>query len=345
MPFSIIQQGFKEGLYTGAAACVGKKGKKTDFFCIGSTTEHNEIPVDCDTLFDLASLTKPLSTAPAILMLVNDGLLKTDQHISDIFDNFHLPHLREITISHLLTHTSGLPSWKNLYSSNTGQDSVITDLLLTSPEHKPGTHYCYSCLGYLLLGLIVKEVSGLSLDDFTKQRIFLPLNMHNTCFNPAPNLIERIFTTGFCSYRNKYLKGKVHDINAFAMNGVAGNAGLFSSISDIAKYCDEIVNINSSSVFQGKIFKLMTSNVLTSKFPSQTFGWFGHNNDMLPLVNNKCESIIGHTGFTGTSIVLNLESRSYSVLLTNRVCKELESSQFSIVRRYYHCAIMSSNVY
>ncbi len=333
----LLEEGLKRRLYPGAVLYVSLRRKTALTKCVGHTDFSRKTAVTARTIFDLASLTKPLATAPAILLLHQDGLIDLDQSITDFFPNRNLPHLSTVTLRHLLTHTSGLPPWRDLYSKGQTRDQAIDELFTIIPEHDPGTDYAYSCLGYIMLGLVVEVVSGQNLDEFTRQRLFEPMGMHSTTFNPL--LVEpdtNLFAaTGTSALRKRKLIGEVHDENAFVMGGVSGNAGLFSNINDIVVFCHSVINPHESgtnSPLEYSTLKIMLTNSIPEKIGMQSIGWFMAGNSMLPI-DFVSKTAIGHTGFTGTAIIIDPEYELVIVLLSNIVCQDDDGGEFRKLRR------------
>lgn len=333
--YNLLSDGLERGLYTGAALWVSRNDITAGLSCIGHTDQSRHTPVDTSTLFDLASLTKPIATATAVMMLINEGIISLDQRVDGFFPKHSADHLHNVTLFHLMTHTSGLPAWVQLYSPNVSV-SHATDRLLQIPlKNAPGTHYEYSCLGYILLGLIVESVSGERLDSFVNKRIFEPLGMHDTMFNPRLN--RPIASTGFCPYRGRELRGEVHDSNACAFGGISGNAGLFSSVQDMSIFCQSITNTRQSCIdlpSDTLIRKRFFDNALPDNIGGHTLsGWFISPNSLLPVDDFGANTTIGHSGFTGTAIIINPCYNLCSAILTNRTCNPDDGAAFRTLRR------------
>lgn len=291
-----------------------------------------------DTIFDAASLTKVVATATSIMILVERGQLRLNDPLSR-----HLREMKEggreqITIEELLTHRGGYAPDFDLREQWTGYDEAMKRLATERLRNAAGTRFVYSDIGYIALGEVIKRVSGETLDVFARKNIFEPLGMSDTTFNPRASLRPRIAPTeqrrAQASYlggkpeaagaeADRWLRGQVHDPTAFRMSGVAGHAGLFSTVDDLAIYCQMILNGGS----YGGVRILSPLGVAAMTRPravsddgaARALGWdvvssFSSNRgDLFPLGS------FGHTGFTGTSLWLDPASETFVVFLSNRV--------------------------
>lgn len=344
---NILDEGVGEGIYPGGVLWVARKGVTAKIHSTGYTDFDNKIPVDENTLYDLASLTKPIATASTILLMCRDGLLDLKVPITEYFPEWDIPHLENVTIHHLLTHTSGLPAWVDLYSNGQDRDQAIKELLNTPLVNEPGDEYKYSCLGYIILSLIAENVTGSRLDALADRYVFKPLDMLNTMYNPNKGKAHTIAATDNCPKREGKLIGEVHDGNAYILGGVSGNAGLFSNATDLAKYCHSITNTNASNSnvpFDSSVLSQMFTNMIPEKIGGQTYGWFTYPNDMLPGSGILSKCAIGHSGFTGTVVIIDPQNELFCIILTNRVCRQGDGECFMIQRRRVINAVMSAIV-
>lgn len=277
-----------------------------------------------DTIFDLASLTKPIATALAILLLIEDGKLKVDDPIARHLPAFRRKETEDITIAQLLTHTGGFIADNPLKDYLDGKEQAWKNLYALKPIAAPGSKFTYSDVGYILLGAIVEKTSGMPLDAFAKKRIFDPLGMKETGFRPQGEVKKRCAPTQ--ERDGHWMIGEVHDPRAYHLGGVAGHAGLFSSADDLAILARMLLN---GGKHQGKAFlqpetlKLMTDprKVPGPKSPGlRTYGW-----DMATAFSGNRGDVFmkgvsyGHTGFTGTSIWIDPPSKTAVIILCNRV--------------------------
>lgn len=269
-----------------------------------------------DTIFDLASLTKPIATAMSIMLLLEDGKLKLDDPIARHVPAFARKETEGVTIAQLLTHTGGFIADNALADYGQGKEKAWEKLLALKPAAQPGSKFTYSDVGYMLLGKIVEKAGGMPLDQFAAKRIFSPLGMKDTAFRPDGEFKKRCAPT--IERDGRWMIGEVHDPRAFALGGVAGHAGLFSSADDLAIFARMMLS-------QGKPFlreetvKLMTE---PRQVPGglRTYGW-----DMATSFSSNRGSVFpkgvsyGHTGFTGTSIWIDAQSQCAVIFLSNRV--------------------------
>ena len=277
-----------------------------------------------DTVFDLASLTKPIATAMAIMLLIEDGKLKIDDPIAKHLPEFAREETDGITIAQLMTHTGGFIADNPLKDYQDGKDKAWQNLFALKPVSPPGSRFIYSDVGFILLGKIVEKASGMPLDQFTKKRIYDPLGMKETGFQPAGELKKRCAPTQ--PRERRWMIGEVHDPRAYQLGGVAGHAGLFSTAEDLVTFARMLLN---QGKHDGKTFvrpetlKLMTAprTVPGAKEPGlRTYGW-----DMATSYSaNRGEVFakgvsFGHTGFTGTSIWLDPQTNTAVIFLSNRV--------------------------
>lgn len=280
------------------------------------------IPAERGKIFDLASLTKPVATAASILFLIEKKVLSPDDTLGLFYSELKDDPKKEIRISQLLTHRSGLPAWSDLFSPSFSYNEGLKRLMGLPLEYQPDSKVVYSCMGYLLLGEIVRRVSGMSLHDFTQKYIFKPLGMHDTSFHPLSR--KNVIPTAICPLRKARLKGTVHDENAYAFNMEGGNAGLFGTTTDLLKFCTAMTVDpieNKKNIFTQEVIYQMTTNQNPPHLPARSYGW-----DINPkeAQYRSCGQFmpvgsIGHLGFTGTSIWTNKQKKITVIILSNRV--------------------------
>lgn len=284
-----------------------------------------------DSIFDLASLTKVVATATSIMKLVEEGEISLQDKVKEVLPDFQYD---EIKIYHLLTHTSGLPAGKKFYEFCKNPKEIEDELYKIGPEYEPGRKVVYSDLGFMLLGLIIEKVAE-PLDQFASKNIFKPLNMHDTCFNPPKEKLQRCVATEYQEKRG-VIVGKVHDGNAYAMGGVSGHAGLFSTATDLGNFIKMILN---GGCFEGKRILTFKSVNLMNRCHTEGLnerrglGWQLKNpgGSMGDLVS---DDVMYHTGFTGTSVLIDREQGFGFVLLTNRVHPTRENDKLLTYRSY-----------
>lgn len=345
---AILNEGAEQKLYSGGSAWVWRRGA-TALVCSAGTTDYSgKSKVDEDTLFDMASVTKAMSCAPSILMLAQEGMLDISiRPLTSYFPEREMPQLNGVVLHHLLTHTSGLPAWKDMYSKGQTRAQEIDELFALPMANPIGSTYVYSCMGYIMLSLVLEVVAGERIDTFAKRRIFEPLGMESTGYNPGANSGHKIAATDNCPYRKRQLVGEVHDGNAYALEGVSGNAGLFSTASDAAKFCEALLagrKAGGSFPLNPPVVRRMFTNAIPETVGGQTWGWFTPPNDGVAGGDFVSRSAIGHTGFTGTCVIIDPEQDAFAILLTNRVCNNDDGLAFRHLRRRFFNSVFGSIV-
>ena len=314
----LIQHGIAKKVFPGAVAYIAEGNSIPYCEALGYRMCTPEIkPMRRDTIFDLASLTKPIVTATLIMRLAESGTVALNTPIQNYLLGFIHP---QVTISHLLTHTSGLPAWRATYLESKTKAEVVSYLSQIPLEYPPGTHVVYSCLGYILLGKLIERLTGEPLDTLAQRWIFQPLGMNWTRYNPPSTWTDRCAATEDSNsfekrmvdyqphdWREGIIVGEVHDENAHFLGGVSGNAGLFSTAADIGKFCQMLIN-GGDDVLTMESIKRMATVQTTGLNESRGIGWIILEDGSLY-----------HTGFTGTSIRINLKRKMFALLLTNRV--------------------------
>lgn len=289
----------------------------------------DEVAMTPDTVFDMASLTKPVATGTSILLLIQQGKLKPEDLVSTHWPAFAANGKDKVTVEHLLLHTSGLTADNAITDYADGREKALERIAGLKLEAPPGTRFRYSDVGFIVLGVLVEKLSGKPLDQFAKQHVFEPLKMTDTGYTPADALKKRVAPTGLRD--GKIILGEVHDPRAFKMGGVAGHAGLFSTADDMARFCRMLLRggeLDGTRVLEAKTVKLFTEghavpvldkNMKESK-GLRSFGWDVDTSYSAPRGDGftKGEGY-GHTGFTGTSAWIDPGSKTAVIILSNRV--------------------------
>jgi uncharacterized protein YbbC (DUF1343 family) len=312
------EQAIHDGLIPGAVIIVGHDGKIVHRKAYGARAlVPTRETATVDTIYDVASLTKVVATTPAIMKLYEQGKIKIDDPVT-----VYLPEFQggksEITIRNLLTHYSGLRPDLDIDPAWSGYDTGIGKALIDKPAGPPGEKFVYSDINFELLGEIVRRVSGKPLDQFAREQIFEPLGMRDTTFKPAASLTPRIAPTEVDISTGKPWRGVVHDPTARYMGGVAGHAGVFSTADDVARYAQAMLD---RQFFQSATVELFTSPASPPDHPIlRGLGWdidspySSNRGDIFPRGTSY-----GHTGFTGPSVWIDPASKSFVVIMTNRV--------------------------
>nr|WP_199700792.1 serine hydrolase domain-containing protein [Jiangella rhizosphaerae] len=279
------------------------------------------IAADTDTIYDLASVSK-LFTTIVVLQQVEAGRVDLDAPVAQYLPAFAANGKEAITVRQLLTHTSGLVAWLPLWRDWPTPEARIAAVLNTTPASPPGTTYVYSDLNMITAGLIAEAVTGEPLDELVADGITGPLGMADTGYNPPASELERIAATEFQATPPRGLvRGEVHDENAWSLNGVAGHAGVFGTAQDLARLAQAILNggaYGGERILRPDTVETMLTDE-NAAFPGNAHGLGFELNQRWYMDALSSPSTAGHTGFTGTSMVIDPQSRSFVILLTNRV--------------------------
>lgn len=302
-----------------------------------------------DMLFDLASLTKPIVSATLAMILVENGIISLMDKVIDLVPDKYRKYFEsedkdKITVKNLLTHTAGFPAWIPLYSQCKNRDEVFEKVMKCNLKYSPGEKVVYSDLGIIMLTYLIEHISCKRIDLLASEKIFKPLDMKNTMYNPPKNIWKNVVATEKCGYRNRVLVGEVHDENAFRMDGVSGHAGLFSTATDLAIFSQMMLNkgfIDDVQILSRKSIELMTKNHTEGLNSRRGIGW------ELKTENASCGDLFsdasyGHTGFTGTSLWIDPREELFVVFLTNRVHPSRENRKILRIRPLLHNIIASS---
>nr|CAA9232977.1 Beta-lactamase class C-like and penicillin binding proteins (PBPs) superfamily [uncultured Armatimonadetes bacterium] len=332
----------------GAQVCALRRGQMFLHAALG--TLDGERAVTTDTVYDLASVTKPMATAATLLTLVEQGRLTLAASVPSLLGE-RAAHLANVTVLHLLTHTSGLPAWKALYRSGTGTDAALAAILRIPMGAPPGTKYEYSCLGFILLQHIIEAVSGTPLDELARTNVFEPLGLTSVTYRPPGELHDRIAptrsdeTVGEGEDAGKHIVGLVHDGNARGVGGVSGNAGLFGTAREVAAFGDAVRQGGACS--QRLFGAPTTARVLASQIKPEvgahTLLFFAQGNGLCPSGDLLSPRAVGHSGFTGTLLTLDPEYDLTVAVLTNRVFSDpTDGSKWLGVRRKFLNALAAA---
>jgi CubicO group peptidase (beta-lactamase class C family) len=315
----IVKRGIIAGGYPGASVIVGRRGFSVfekGYGRLGWTTGSAAVVPD-ESIYDLASLTKVVGTATAAMILYDEGRLELDAPVSKYLPAFSGGTRDDVTVRHLLTHTSGLPAGRDLRRLAKSPWDARNIVMSTPLTCRPGACQVYSDLGADVLGFAVEAIAGQGLDAFLKERVFEPLGMSDTHFRPAASARDRIAPTEVSSPRGYPLRGEVHDENAWALGGVAGHAGLFSTAADLSLFAQMMLN---RGTFNGV---RIVSDTAVTRFTRRTsgkraLGWDTSDGEGTAGLHMG-EQAYGHTGFTGTSLWIDPDRDLFVILLTNRV--------------------------
>lgn len=323
----------KDDVFPGATFAILDANNSYINYVGKSQLVPKEEDVNLDTIYDLASLTKIIATTTSIMMLIERGYFTLDTYVEDILPRYKNPRIK---IKHLLTHISGHDADIDCSKMNKREliDAVYNSNIDPNRFEK---EVVYSDIGYIILGFVIEEVTG-SFERFVQENILKPLNMNTTFFNPSEEYTELCAPTEFCTMRSKIVKGIVHDEKCYILGGVSGHAGLFSTINDISNFIRMYLD---GGLFNGKvILNKQTIKSIIKCYTSGTdsergLGWIlkSENNVISDFASN---STIYHTGFTGTSIVIDIDNKKGFALLSNRIHPSRENKKIINFRRNIH---------
>ncbi len=357
----------ENGIFPGAVVLVNQAGTVLYRKAVGwRSLEPDRTPLSEETIFDLASLTKPLATTVAMMLMVKEKKLRLDDRVTRFFSNFGMQGKTHLTFRHLLSHSSGLPAWRPFYreivhrevkegkvgfvGTRSAREFVYTQLHREKLAAPPGQKSVYSDLGFMMLGATVEEISGLGLDQYCREKIFRPLELPVLSFinlelmrrHKLRPLLEQYAPTERCPWRKRMLCAEVHDDNTYAMGGVAGHAGLFSSINDVDRLVRVLV-----ACYRGE-HPFLPAEIVREfwtrqeNVPDSTWGlgWDTPSPQYSSAGELFSPHSVGHLGFTGTSIWIDLEKQVHVILLSNRVHPRRDNEKIQAFRPVLHNAIM-----
>ena len=341
-----LNQAISDSAFPGCAISVGFRGNLIFEQSFGHYTyDSNSTRVEVNSIFDLASVTKVVATTTVSMILYDQGRLKLDRKVSQIIPAFQGKNKNEVTIRHLLTHASGLPGWIQFYLDLTGKEHIIQEIYNTDLINDPGTVYVYSDLGMIMMQNIIETITQKSLDQLVRDYITIPLGMKRTIYNPDSSFIKEIIPTEISEWHQKLVHGFVHDENTFVMGGVSGHAGLFSTVQDLAIFCQMYLNKGlyvSKKILAAETIELFTSRQNIIDGSTRALGWDTRSQQKSMAGDYMSMRAFGHSGFTGTSIWIDPENQVFVVFLTNRVYPTRENRKISGVRPIVHNLVMKA---
>jgi len=352
----MLSSRIEAGDFPSAVYLIGENGKTIFADAIGDAVREPEIrAATFETIYDLASLTKPLVTGLLCARMIQSGELALDDTIAKYLPDFDRADKREITVRHLVTHTSGLPAWRPLYLlTNDSKENVLSAIAAELLEYKTGEHVTYSDLGFITLGLLLQKLSGQTVDALAQKHIFVPLKLMHTFFNPAiamrtgvaacesgnayeRNMCERDFAgLVYHGWRTETIWGEVHDGNAYFLGGVAGHAGLFSTVTETFSIANQFIG-QQTQLLTPETCELFRQNMTEGLNEARSFAWQLAATRDSTAGPRLPDDAFGHTGFTGTSCWIDAERQRIFLLLTNRThAHALPFSNINRVRREFH---------
>jgi CubicO group peptidase (beta-lactamase class C family) len=343
------------GDFPSAVYVVAERGRAVFADALGDAAREPEKRLaTLDTIYDLASLTKPLVTGLLCARLVEGNELSIDARVADYLPDFNREDKLGITIKHLLAHSSGLPAWRPIYLLKKDKADALTAIAEQPLEHAPGECVVYSDLGFIVLGFVLQRVSGKSLAELAQNEIFVPLKLENTFFNPSVamrtgvaacetgnayerNMCERDFAgQTYAGWRSEVIWGEVHDGNAHFLGGAAGHAGLFSNASETLRIANQFIS-ELSQLLSAETCKRFRQDFTEGLNEARSFAWQLAATKDSTAGGSLPADAFGHTGFTGTSCWIDAERQRVFILLTNRThARQLPFANINAVRREFH---------
>ncbi len=317
----ILKEAVEKNELPGVSYAVGRG---TDVYLTGALGSRqlypSVLPNEKSTLFDLASLSKLTATTMVALKMMEEGKLGLFDELGMFFN--HTGNFDGVTVRQLMNHTSGLTPHIALDTHAESPEKAVDAILVTKPCCDQGAEVYYSCMGYITLGRILEKIGGAPLDVLAQRYVFDPLGMKTACYNPKT---ENVATTEYCEYRGEghYIKGEVHDGNAWYLGGVSGNAGVFASVLDMIPFASMLSargKAPDGSVYLNpRTFDLAVKNYTPGKREARGLGFQLKGDRYFPGGGMMSEGSYGHTGFTGTSLFVDAETGLYGIFLSNSV--------------------------
>lgn len=321
----LLEKARRQGRFSAAAWAAGSSDGVLSHGALGTPAAEDPRPIDEDALFDLASVTKPI-VALALLRLVDRGELRLDTRVGEVLTDWPETALSRADLRSLLTHTSGAPGPTPLWREHSGRDELLHALARLELA-APG-RWCYSSMGFIALGLVAERASGLPLDRLVAREITGPLGMQGTTYDPVDP--QRAVATEDCPWRGHVVRGQVHDENAVVLGGIAGHAGLFGTAGDLGRL--------GTALLRREQLSPALDRAMRGVEDGRPLGWWPRE-QCTYLGEGYSPEAFGHTGFTGTSLVLDPSADRWAVLLTNRVHPTREGEGFGAVREAFHQAL------
>ncbi|MDP6442160.1 MAG: DUF1343 domain-containing protein [Pirellulaceae bacterium] len=316
----IVGEGLRRGRMPGCVVLIGRRGRIVFHKAYGDRqTKPDRQPMTLDTVFDLASLTKPIATATSVMTLVEQGRVELSAPVARYLPEFAANGKEKITVRQLLTHQGGLIPDNSIRDYDDGPETAMKKIFALKTVAEPGSRFIYTDVGFIVLAEMVKRLTGEDVHAYSQKKIFQPLGMTETGYLPAAALRERAAVTQ--QRDEKWMRGEVHDPRAFRLGGVAGHAGLFSTSTDLARYARMMVNGGSwggARVLKPTTVDLMTRPVTVSS-GLRGLGWdirTGYSSNRGDLLSKRA---FGHGGFTGTVLWMDPEQQLFFIFLSNRV--------------------------
>ena len=363
----LLTRAAAQGVFPGAVFLVARKGKTILDGAYGQrATVPEKVIMNPDTVFDLASLTKPLATTLVIMKLVNEGIILLDQCLADLLPGAALGDKKDLTLRLLLTHSAGLVDWKPFFEKLIDyplkdRKKVLRQWIIEEPfSYEPGKGNVYSDLGFMLLEWVIEEKTGETLPMYVYEHFYGPLGLKRTFFRgtsektnlrrpPFPKgeriSVEEFAATEDCPWRKKVLRGEVHDDNAWTLGGSSGHAGLFSTAEEVYVIANMLREHHLGirrDFFKPETVREFFRRQDMVEGSDWALGWDTRALEGSSAGKHFSRDSVGHTGFTGTSLWMDLEKDVIAILLTNRVHPKRDNDKIKQFRPVFHDAVMEA---
>ena len=352
----LLEAEISVGSFPGAVYAIGNGNRILSEQALGhSVIKPARISATLETMYDVASLTKPLITGTLVMRAASDGAFALTDRVSTYLPELASTDKRDITFIDLLTHRAGFQAWYPLYTEGIGDTAYLRALVKRPLRYSPGTREIYSCLNFVLLQLALERTCRCRIEDLATEFIFQPLDLKNSMFNPPPPAKYRIAATEwgnsnerrmvaergltFPRFRRYMIWGEVDDGNAYYMGGMAGNAGLFATARDVYAIARSYLR-NDGVLLPQSMVALSTRNYTLGLEENRGLGWQLPSAKMQGPTIMFSEGSFGHTGFTGTSVWADPGRDLIIVLLTNRLHPSVQLTNMQKVRRKVHLAVV-----
>lgn len=316
----VVAEGIAAGEMPGCVVMIGRRGKVVFLKAYGNRqAEPEPVAMTTDTVFDMASLTKPVATATSIMILLQEGKLRLEDRVAKHVPEFAAEGKDRITVLDLLTHQGGLIPDNALADYEDGPEKSWERIFAIKPRTAPGMKFIYTDVGYLMLGKLVERITGQNVDEFARERIFRPLGMSETGYLPPEPLRRRAAPTE--KRNDEWMRGEVHDPRAYRLGGVAGHAGLFSTAEDLAKYAQMMLGRGEYGGV--RVLSPPTVAMMITPYPvsrgRRGLGWDMRTGYSSNRGRSFSDRAFGHGGFTGTAMWIDPELELFVIFLSNRL--------------------------
>ena len=345
------------GVFPGARYLIARGREILEEGWLGeSVVEPELIPVSADTLYDLASLTKPLVTGALAGLMARRGSLRLESSLEEYLPETSGRWIGRVSLLDLLVHRSGLTAWLPLYLKASDRAGYLKEIAGLPAEYRGGSRVVYSCLGYILLTSVLERAGGAPLDVLATREIFAPLGLRETFFRPASSLRSRIAATekgnereremtgeagaAFGGWRSRVIWGECHDLNAWTQGGISGNAGLFSTAREVHALALEFLGAGRD-LYDRECLSLFRTDLTPGLNENRTIGWQLACTPGSSAGPRLSPGSTGHTGFTGTSLWIDPVAGVILILLTNRVHPRYRPDDMNVIRRQFHQLALS----